>query len=56
MVLQFLTIMPGCAKVTAVCKNAVVASDDGRYYVACSVAGSRDFGLMMKSAGWNMEW
>jgi aldehyde:ferredoxin oxidoreductase len=47
------TIMPGCAKVTAVCKNTVVATDDGRHYVACSVAGSRDFGQMMKGARWD---
>ena len=47
------TVMPGCSKVTAICKMPVVAAQTGLHYVACSVAGSRDFGLMMKSAGWD---
>ncbi|MBN1314249.1 MAG: hypothetical protein JXA42_02235, partial [Anaerolineales bacterium] len=47
------TLIPGCSKVTAVCKNAVVATEQGSNYVACSVAGSRDLGLMIKGAPWD---
>ena len=46
------TVMPGCSKMTAICSMPIVAAENGLHYVACSVAGSRDFGLMMRSAGW----
>ena len=45
-------IMPGCSKLTATCSMPVIASESGLHYVASAVAGSRDFGLMVRSAGW----
>lgn len=47
------TAAPGAAKVSGTTRFPTLATKDGRQFVGSSVSGGRDFGPMMRAAGWS---
>jgi len=47
------TAAPGAAKISGTTRFPTLATEDGRQFVGSSVAGGRDFGVMMRTAGWS---
>jgi aldehyde:ferredoxin oxidoreductase len=46
------TVAPGASKITGTTRFPTLATEDGKQFVGSSVAGGRDFGVMMRAAGW----
>lgn len=47
------TLAPGASKISATTKFPIIATDDDRHFVASSVGGGREFGIMMRNTGFD---